>query len=314
MKLHSKYLNPFQSFPERQVDSQDDECLGPAIENNMSRAVFSALANAETSNVLATFVEHLAKNPRYGSDTLCNRLRHLAAVLRQTDPSKVEVGLQAWPADAVKERLGREVYLIGISSCGVWTHDQRSAPTEPRADAWIYVPEKMLLIFEFKNDEHSLDATQVSAYIHALGLPGVDDVPRAEPRSKLSDEQAQAVQEKCKNLVIDADWSAVMDAVKHTQKDESVGSLGCWLSGQAAAYIQLHVHPPYHGIQTILDWLNGPDTPDRRAHLRTLVEKMGDALMESAGGFSDAITFTSEDHRSGAGAALYKGLSQNEQP
>src|SRR5262249_34065646 len=154
---------------------------------------------------------------------------------------------------------GRNVLLIGISSShhNAWTHDQRPAPSQPRADAWIYVPEEMLVVFECKNDEHPLDATQVSAYAHALRLPGVSSIPRAEPGFTLaSPEQAETVRKRCENLVLDATWSAVIDALKHIQEEAGVGSLGRWLSGRAAEYVQFHVRPPYRGIQTILEWLS----------------------------------------------------------
>jgi hypothetical protein len=283
MKLHSKkYLNPFQPFPERGLDNDSEEDFGlaagtdpctipdeeldndseerptrPAIEDNLSRAVFSALANAENPHALATFVEQLAKHAKYGSHELRNHIQTLAAVLRGTDSCKVEVGLQTWRAEAVKERSGKAVYLIGISSCGDWDN-QREAPFGlPRPDAWVYVPEKMLLVFEFKKDE-PLDATQVSAYIHALRFPGVDGIPRAEPGSTLTVEQALAVQKACENLVLDADWFVVIAALeKHIQEDERVGSRGRWLSGQAAEYIRSHVRTSYPSQVKIVDAILG---------------------------------------------------------
>src|SRR5579862_2691043 len=47
MILHSAYLNPFKPFTERKPDERVDEYCPDASENNLSRAVFSALGNAE---------------------------------------------------------------------------------------------------------------------------------------------------------------------------------------------------------------------------------------------------------------------------
>lgn len=317
MKLNSDHLNPFQAFPERQLDSTEEECPGSAIENNLSRSVFSALANAEHPCVLATFLQVLG---RHGSAALRERIEAIAETLRNTDPGKVEFGLQTWPAAAMREREGLQVILIGISSSheGDWTHDQRFAPEDPCPDAWIYVPGEMLLVFECKNDEHPLDATQISAYAHALGLlTAMDCVPRAEPGGFLeSATKAEDVQNACRDLVLDASWSTVADALNQFQQEECVGDLGRWLCGKAAEYIEWHIYPPYRGSRTILDWLKGPDTADRRNHLRKLVRKMGDELANAAQGVQGAITFAKDkkdrwDLRHGAGSAVYVKLTRD---
>jgi hypothetical protein len=313
MKLHSVYLNPFQPFPERELDDRGVERPRDALEDNLSRAVFSALGNAESARVLALFLQALAKD---SSPQLRERTDALAELLRNTDVNKVEVGLQSWPAAAVRERAGTNVLLIGISSCHYtdWTHDKRPAPSDARPDAWIYVPGALLLVFECKNDEHPLDATQVSAYAHQLLLVTSHDVPRAEPGSTLSPTQAQVVQKACVEFVLDSHWDAVVATLEHIQQVEFAGTIGRWLSGQVAAYIQLHVRPPYRGIHTLLDWLNGPDDAGRRDHLRRLVIKMGEQLALSGQDHQDAITFAQEDFRPGAGAALYVQLRRGGQP
>jgi hypothetical protein len=313
MKLHSVYLNPFQPFPERELDGKGVERPRDAVEDNLSRAVFSALGNAESPEAFAFLLQNLGKD---SSPVLRERTIALAEILRTTDQGKVEVGLQTWPDTAVRERAGNKVLLIGISSShrSGWTHDQRPAPSDARPDAWIYIPRALLVVFECKNDAHPLDATQVSAYAHHLMLLAGRDVPRAEPGSTLSLEQAQAVQKACADLVLDAHWDAVVAALEHIQQVECAGSLGRWLSGQAAAYIRLHVRPPYCGIQTVLDWLNGSDDADRRDHLRRLVKTMGEQLDTSARELQDGITFAQEDIRPGAGAALYVPLRRGGQP
>src|SRR5262249_34391546 len=129
MKLHSPYLNPFQPFPEREVESQGEDGPGHAIEDNLSRSVFSALANAEEPNALSIFLEELSRHA--GSPGLQPRIEALAAALRTADPSRVEIGLQSWPTPAAfQERAGTNVLLIGISSSHhtAWTHGQRRAP------------------------------------------------------------------------------------------------------------------------------------------------------------------------------------------
>jgi hypothetical protein len=44
MKLHSEFLNPFQAFTERPADDEEREEHRPAVEDNLTRSVFSALA------------------------------------------------------------------------------------------------------------------------------------------------------------------------------------------------------------------------------------------------------------------------------
>ena len=59
MNLHSQYLNPFRAFLERRAEDEDQQLS--AIENNMSRAVLSALGHTERidSGRLAALVEDL---------------------------------------------------------------------------------------------------------------------------------------------------------------------------------------------------------------------------------------------------------------
>src|SRR5436305_1469569 len=111
MKLHSVYLNPFQPFPERERDSED--VARPAIEDNLSRALFSALGNAENPSVLAMFLEALAQ---HRSPALSDRTKKLAETLGDTDSTKVEFDLQTWPDAAMQERENLQILLIGISS------------------------------------------------------------------------------------------------------------------------------------------------------------------------------------------------------
>ncbi len=75
MKLHSVYLNPFQPFPEREIEKPDDESPRTAIEDNLSRAVFSALANADGPYALAMFLQDLAP---CGSPELCAHTETMA--------------------------------------------------------------------------------------------------------------------------------------------------------------------------------------------------------------------------------------------
>ena len=317
MKLHSNYLNPFQPFPERELGNRGKDRPRFAIEDNLSRSVFSALANADSLTVLAAFLQGLVQ--QHGSTELQVRIKALAETLRNTDPSEVEFGLQTWPAHTILGLESRQKVLIGISSSHerTWTHNQRPAPINPRPDAWIYVPEQMLLIFEWKNDEHPLDATQMSAYAHFLGLlTEYDNVPNAAAGQCLdSAEQAVEVRNACKDLVLDLPWDVVAKALQSIQGDKE--DLGSWLCHKAAEYVRWHIRPPYDGVQTILEWLNGPDTLDRRTHLRKLVERMGDELEKSAKGRQGAITFAKKENgtwdlKHGAGSAVYVKLRQYE--
>ena len=131
----------------------------------------------------------------------------------------------------------------------------------------------------------SLDATQVSAYVWGLGLAREQDcVPHAKPGLHLDPAQATEVQAKCQDRVLDVPRVAVAHALEKIEHDLCVGAIGAGRSGQAAAYIQSHVRPTYHGVGTILDSANGLDTPDRRDHLRTLVRKMGSCACRSRQG------------------------------
>lgn len=314
MNLDSVYLNPFQPFPEREIEKSGEESPRTAIEDNLSRAVFSALANADGPYALAMFLQDLAP---YGSPALCARTKTLAKRLQDTEPSKVEFGLQTWPAAAMQERDRLQVLLIGISSSHghAWTYDQRKAPTEPRPDAWVYVRGQMLLVFECKNEEHPLDATQISAYAHYLQLLTKEDkVPCAKVGQTLqSIADGQAVKNACADIVLDAPWSAVTHALQRIQRDECVENVERWLCNRAVEYIQWHIHPSYRGILTILEWLKGPNTPERSNHLRTLVRRMGDELATAAKGRPGSITLAQDkkgnwDVPRGAGAEVYVRL------
>lgn len=245
-------------------------------------------------------------------------MKDLAEILRNTDSSEVEFGLQTcWPDSAMSEQEKFEVILSGIRSSPkeTWTHNQRPAPETPRPDAWVYVPGQMLLVFEWKNDDHPLDATQISAYAHSLKLFKEEDgVPRAASGMNLASiEEATHVQNACSDLVLDVSWDAVADALEKGQEDQD--DLGRWLCNKAAEYVRWHIRPRYSGIQTILEWLNGPDTTDRRSHLRTLVRRMGDGLEKSGHGTPSAITFAKDkkgnwDLRPGSGSAVYVFLKR----
>jgi hypothetical protein len=272
----------------------------------MSRSIFCALAHADGDSAWAVFLQQLAQHAKSKSPRLASRLEELAKALQPT-PANIQFDLQAWPPARAFEDREAERLLIGISSSHAtgWTFGTRAAPSSPCADAWIYVPGHVLIVFEFKNDAHSLDATQVSAYLHALGLVTENDgVPKAEPRCHLEDsDQAKRVQDKCKGKVLDLPWQAVIGALKKIGEDERTGIVGRWLSMQAAAYIASHVRPPYQGVGTILDWLGGPNTDDRRFHLRTLIQRMGAALASEPA----AISFAR--HKSGKKWEIFRGVS-----
>lgn len=322
VKLHSPHLNPFQSYPERALDTTAARPRG-AVEDNLSRAVFTALGNANGPAALALFLRSLATSPHSRcSDHLRERTRRLADAIQAGDPEAIEIGLQSWPEAALRHRP-EGVLLVGISSShrDGWTHDQRPAPESARPDAWVHVPGKVLVVFECKNDENPLDATQMSAYAHALGLlKERDNVPRAAAGSTLaSADEARLVQQACSGVVLDVPWTAALAALRSVRDDQEAGERGRWLCGQAATYLDWHLLPPYRGVQTILDWLSGPDTPDRRAHLRVLVEKLAMSLCDSATGRQGAVTFAvgsagKPTLRPGAGSAVYADLMQDGKP
>jgi hypothetical protein len=317
MKLQSVYLNPFQPFPERDRDAPSEDHIRSAIEDNMSRSVFAALANAEHPVAMARFLRFLAQ---HGTPVLLARTEALADLLQTSDPDTVEFGLQTWPG--ISDCASESILLVGISSShdSTWSHDNRHSPENPRPDAWIRVPGKLLVVFECKSDAYALDATQISAYAHALGLFKEDDhVPCAKPKCTLaSAAEAQAVKSACADLVLDTPWSTVADALQDIHLAECVDGRGRWLCGQAAAYVRWHIRPPYRGVRTVLDWLKGPNSSDHCQHIRRLVEAMGEELRRSAQGSPDAITFAaqSENGRAkvagGAIAAVYVKLMRNQ--
>ena len=225
------------------------------------------------------------------------RIDEVVKTLRMLHPDgEIRVQLQSWPNEALKEGAQAKL-LIGIRSTheNQWTHDKRRATARPRADAWVNLLGKLLLVFECKNDDYPLDATQMSDYGHDLGLLTAE-VPRAKGGAFLTSQEACQVKKACEPFVLDAPWSTVVKALEAIQQEQLCGDRGCWLAGQAAAYIQDHVHPPYKGAKTILDWLDGPDDDHRRQYLRTLMRKMGDQLFQ-ARGESGAITFHKKEKR-----------------
>jgi hypothetical protein len=316
MKLRSPYLNPFQAFLERRAEDTDEQIS--AIENNLSRAVMSALAHSERMESLASFLQQFGNHTR--STVLRERVNTIAESLQGLDPNTVHVGLQTWPSEERRGLAAASVLLIGIRSSHFykWT-TQRPAPSAPKPDAWIYAPGKMLAVFEFKDDDFPLDAVQIASYAHALEIfPAQANVPRPQPGQGLSAEEASAVQEACIDIVIDAPWSAVLGGLEAVQQRERAGSIGSWLCGQALSYLKSHIRPPYEAPKTILDWLSRGDTPDLRPHLRILVKKMGQALERSASG-SGAITFAKDksgepDVLTGTISAVYVRLHQDQRP
>jgi hypothetical protein len=111
-----------------------------AIENNMSRSVFSALANAQEPRALGMFLQELAQHT--GSNDFRARIEAFAAALDRTDWGKVEFDLQSWPPSSALQEPANRIVLIGISSSHEkeWTYREREAPDRPCADAWIHVP------------------------------------------------------------------------------------------------------------------------------------------------------------------------------
>ena len=192
MKLRSPYLNPFRAFVEHSTEDTDEQIS--AIENNMSRAVMSALAQSERIESLIAFLQQLAKHTR--SNILKERMETLANSLQGMDLNTVEVGLQSWPGEQRQALTTTHVLLIGIRSSHVekWT-SHGPAPSAPKPDAWIYAPGKLLAVFEFKNDDFPLNAVQIASYGHALGIfPARVNVPRPQPGHGFSLDEASALQ------------------------------------------------------------------------------------------------------------------------
>lgn len=310
MQLHSPYLNPFRAFTERVTDAEDGELT--AIENNMSRAVMLALGKIERIESFASFLLHLSQQTK--SAKLKARIETLANSIEGTDPSALEVDLQTWPGP---ERRSAEtsVLLIGVRSSNndKWTH-HRCAPSAPRPDAWIYVPGKLLVVFEFKNDDFPLDAAQMACYAQGLGiLP--PDVPCPEPGCCLTEQGADAVQAACADVVLDVPWSMVLTALKKAQEGERNGSICQWLCSEALAYLKSHIRPPYEGPKTIFDWVSRADSSEFGPHLRKLFKRMGAELKKSIRESCD-IGFAEDssdqpDILTGTISAVYVRLTQD---
>lgn len=316
MKLRSPYLNPFQAFQERRPEDIEEEIS--AIENNMSRAAMSALAQIERIESLISFLKQLAKHAR--SNKLRERIETVANSLEGMDPNAVEVGLQTWPEDERRALSASDVLLIGIRSSHSekWTV-QRLAPLAPKPDAWIHAAGRMLAVFEFKNDDWPLDAVQMASYGHALEIfsPSAK-VPQAEPGHGLSPDEAATVQKACDDIVLDAPWSAIVGGLEAVQHAEGAGTVGSWLCSQALAYLKPNIRPAYEGPKTILDWVREAGSAELRPHLRILVKKMGEALERSAS-TTGAITFAKDkwgelDILSGTISEVYVRLLQDARP
>ena len=86
MKLHSPYLNPFQPFPERAIDTNEKGYLQSSIEDNLSRSVFSAIANAESTFLLTEFLRDLASD---SSSIIQNHIKNMVKMLRECDSNRI---------------------------------------------------------------------------------------------------------------------------------------------------------------------------------------------------------------------------------
>ena len=91
MKLNSVRLNPFQPFPERDSGAKNNVGPSTSIEDNLSRSVISALANAEDTSVLAEFLQALAK---HGSPPLRKRIEKITEAIRDYKTQEA-ISLQA---------------------------------------------------------------------------------------------------------------------------------------------------------------------------------------------------------------------------
>jgi hypothetical protein len=240
-------------------------------------------------------------------------------MLSSSGSVEVEWDVQSWPERALQERANLDVLLVGISSSHTraWSYKDRSAPERCRADAWVYVPGKALIVFECKNDNHPLDATQMCVYACELGLFSNDGaISRPCVGSTLSSaDEGVKVENACKEFVLDAPWSSVVSALSQiVQAEGTVDWRGRWLCEQAIQYLDAHNRPLYEGPVTILEWLKGTNSQRRLGHLRELVRSMGRCLGECGG-----MTFATDadgkvDVRHGAGAACYVSLKYNGKP
>lgn len=332
MKLYSAYLNPFQPFPERLTiygekvsfykTEEANKPTKTAIENNLSRAVFSSLAHAEHISTLALFLEGLLKDSQ--SSQLTAKLQKVIETLSNfTLQEEIAVGLQLAPTNKLIPELETiPRLLVGISSThNKWTYDGRPAPKTPLPDAWIYIPNTILLIFECKNDEYPLDATQISAYAHHFGLLKTEQqIPNAEPgKSLASPEEALQVQTACRDIVLDASWSTVVKALSRISQEQATGREK-WLCQQATTYIKYHIYQPYEGLGTVIEHLKGPRTPERRQRLVELISCLGNDLKGSE------ITFARKEgtdarkegtdkwdiQSKGVGSSVFVRLAQNQ--
>ena len=316
LKKVSPYLNLFQPFPERDIDL---DAIGggearAAIEDNMSRAVFCVLANG-TPGGAADFINALAEG---SSSRLSSKVRRIGNIIAGSTGHDIEVGLQGWPGDAVERIDTSKTLLVGVSSGRQehWTYNKRERPEHPRPDAWIHVPGECLVVFEFKNDMHPLDATQIGYYAIRLGLLDESRLTFSFPEAHqhLSNKhKAAEVQELCADAVVDASWNQVVAHMRDLASDTKVTASRRLLASNAHSYLDANVAAPYRGPGSVTRWLRHKANDSRKAHLRWMVHRLAEDLEMSAGSGDFVIGQKNGiwDVRSGAASAAYAPLRCN---
>jgi hypothetical protein len=240
--------------------------------------LFSTLVYGKPE-LAAAFIKSLSAG--VDEPELRDRVERTVSAIRGSPDRAVEVGLQTWPAaDAIE---APEKLLVGVSAADSkpWTHNQRKRPVQPRPDAWLHVPGLCLLVFEFKNDTNPLDATQIGSYAIELGLLDDNSLPFGFPKpgdSLSSPEQSDLIKKACRSVVVDASWDRVVRFLSDLKDDNTVTEPLRTLAGQAQTYLKKNVAEPYCSPVSILRWLQGEATSERRRHLRFLVQKLGDEL------------------------------------
>jgi hypothetical protein len=313
LKPMSPYLNLFQPFPERDVDlaAVGGGEARAAIEDNMSRAVFCVVAHGNPGDA-AGFIEALTEG---SSPKLEEKVRRISAIIAEASGQEVEVGLQSWPGEALDKLDPSRILLVGVSSGhqDQWTHDTRDRPEHPRPDAWIHVPGECLVVFEFKNDMHPLDATQIGYYAIRLGLLDASKLtfPFPAAHQKLaSKEQAAEVQRRSRDVVVDASWNQVVDYLLALSNDAHASTSRRLLASNAHGYLDANVAAPYRSPGSILRWLQNEANDSRKAHLRWMVAKLAEDLGNAAGdeGYVIGQKKGAWDIRTGAASAAYAPL------
>ncbi len=277
-KLENPYLNIFQCYPERINSKEEDNKIDvrAAIEDNLTRAFVICLDALNEEKLMPKFLKILA-----GQD--------------KSENGQYEINMQTWPNenDVINSKNN---LLIGVSSNTVpkWTPNGRPrAGMTPRADVYIKSSiDNSLIIFEFKTDNNTLDATQIADYGLRLGIISENElvekgavIPKVG-ESYDKEEQADSVKKllESKEKFLNLCWSDLIKRLVEVRELDEIKTKPVldYLLKQCIEYLKSHMNVEYskaEPIDSILQQLTGKKINSRRLHLMRMLQTFVDDII-----------------------------------